>query len=363
MLRASLVQNSHTPFFLAFRKKIHTLEIIDFTRELSLLLKTGISMTNALNIIANNCEKYEMQRLVSKIKTEIETGKSLGKVLKKHPNYFHPFFIQLVLIGEQSGSLDIQLKQAADYLEKWQNLKSKFKKALSYPLFIVLFTLLIMSGFFIFIIPQFQNLFRSFNAELPLITRLVIETAHYFKYAAILLLTFLLGCALVFFKHKKTLQIPAYLDYLLLKIPMIGLITKQHFMARICHLLAVTYDAGMTFPAAFVLLSETVKNRTYAKALSQIQIQIQKGITLHQAIANTTLFPKRVTQMIYIGEQSGELSSMLKKMGDYYENKMDQRLDQINKLLEPAMIVFLGLSIGFLIVAMYLPIFRIGSLF
>lgn len=306
--------------FFRSRKKIHLLEIIDFTRELSTLINTGISITIALEIIANSHENPRMQKLIRTIKSDIESGQLLGNALKHHPAHFSPFFIQLVLIGEQSGTLEIQLKQAAHYLEKFLDLKNKLKKALTYPFCVILFTLFIMSGILTFILPQFQTLYQSFGSELPFLTRLIINLSNHLKYMVIFLLAFFTLSLPILHKLKKTSSRFAFLlDQLLLKTPIIGIMISQHLTARICNLLAVTYRSGLSFPKSLALLSLSIKNQVYSKALTQVQVQIKKGTPFHQAMANTHLFPKRVTQMIYIGEQSGALLSMLKKMGAYYE--------------------------------------------
>lgn len=351
------------PRFLS-RKKIHLLEIIDFTRELSTLISTGISITNALTIIQNSHEKSCLKALVQTIKADIESGKLLGEALKRHPTYFSPFFIQLTLIGEQSGTLEMQLKQAGAHLEKILNTRNKLKKSLTYPTFVILFTFFIMSGILTFIVPQFQTLFQNFNSELPLLTRLILNLSHSLKYIIPIFLIFSTLCIPVFYKLKRTSSSFALLlDQLLLKCPLIGSILKQHLTARICNLLAVTYRSGICFPEAFLLLSESIENKVYSKALREIPRQIKKGTALHQAIENSHIFPKRVFQMIYIAEQSGALLIMLKKMGIFYENQTDHQLERINQLLEPIIIGILGLSIGILIIAMYLPIFRLGNLF
>ncbi len=346
------------------KKKVSLQNISDFGHELALLINTGIPVSKALEMIALNHEKPEMKTIIVDLKRQIESGKSLTHALKKYPAFFNPLFIQLILVGEQTGSLSSQLNQAATYLEKFLTLKNKLIKALSYPAFVLFFSVFIMIGILTLIIPQFQNLFQSLGGELPLLTRFIIKASNHLNYIVLPLSVFLIISLTIVFKlQKHSPRFAFHMDQFLLKTPKLGQLITHHLTARICYLLSVTHESGIPFPAALNLLTQSIKNRVFSQGLRRTQIKIQNGSMLHTAFANTNFLPKRAIQMIYMGEQSGALRDMLEKLGNYYEKLVEQQLEQVSKFLEPIMIVILGIGIGILIIAMYLPIFKLGHLF
>jgi type IV pilus assembly protein PilC len=335
-------------------KKIHPKDILDFSRQLATLINAQIPLFVALNIIEQSCEHTGLRTLIGKLKKDIEAGLCLSAALKKHKKYFDNLFCNLIYAGEQSGTLDVMLNNIAHYQEKTADLKRKINKALLYPSVILATAIIVTGVLLIFVVPQFAKLFHGFGAELPLYTRLVIKTSsiiiHNFLFIILGIISIIIS-----FKYMNT-------DKILLKAPIIGSILKKAVIARFSRTLAITFKAGLPLSDALQIIADTVNNKLYQQAILIIREQVAGGQTISAAITNNSLFPIRARQMITIGEESGALDSMLNKIAEYYENEVNYLVDNLNNLLEPAIMVILGILIGGLIIGMYLPIFRLGTI-
>ncbi len=340
--------------FAALRKKIQYKFIADFSRQLATLINSGIPVFMALNIIEQSSEHSGLRFLLGKIKKDIETGLALSEALKKHKKYFDDLFCNLIHIGEHSGTLDIMLNNIAHHQEKSMDLKRKIKKALLYPSVILATALTVTIVLLIFVVPQFGKLFHDFGAELPVYTRLVIKLStiitHNFLFIAFGFISIITAL-----KYMNT-------DKILLKMPIVRNILKKAIITRFSSTLAITLKAGLPLSEALQITANTANNKLFQHAILIIHEQVAAGQSISNAIAHSSLFPIRARQMIAIGEESGALDSMLNKTAEYYENEINYLVDNLNNLLEPAIMVILGILIGGLIIGMYLPIFRLGTI-
>jgi type IV pilus assembly protein PilC len=342
-------------------KKISAKQIADFSRQLSTLINAGIPLLSSLNIIERSAEQKNIPTLINKIKQDIESGLPLSEALK-NTNYFDALFCNLIYIGEQSGTLDIMLKHIANYQEQNAAMKRKIKKALFYPAAILGTAIIVTSLLLIFVIPQFAQLFHGFGAELPVYTQLIIKLADYLKKYSLFILLGIIGIIIVGkIAKKRYLGFAKLLDKIILHLPIIGQIVKKAIIARLCHTLAITFKAGLPLSEALQIITQTCDNKVYQEVLIIMQDQVAAGQTISSVMQNNPLFPFRTIQMITIGEESGSLDTMLIKIAEIYESEVNFITDNLNNLLEPAIMIILGILIGGLIIGMYLPIFKLGS--
>jgi type IV pilus assembly protein PilC len=342
-------------------KKISAKQIADFSRQLSTLINAGIPLLSSLNIIERSAEQKNIPTLINKIKQDIESGLPLSEALK-NTNYFDALFCNLIYIGEQSGTLDIMLKHIANYQEKNAAMKRKIKKALFYPAAILGTAIIVTSLLLIFVIPQFAQLFHGFGAELPIYTQFIIKLANYLKKYSLFILLGIIGIIIVGkIAKKRYLGFAKLLDKIILHLPIIGQIVKKAIIARLCHTLAITFKAGLPLSEALQIITQTCDNKVYQEVLIIMQDQVAAGQTISSVMQNNPLFPFRTIQMITIGEESGSLDTMLIKIAEIYESEVNFITDNLNNLLEPAIMIILGILIGGLIIGMYLPIFKLGS--
>ncbi len=346
------------------QKKIKKTDILLFTRYLSTLVTAGLPILQALDIIARDPENPALQQLVLTIRTNIAGGKTLSETFRQHPKYFNELYCSLIHAGEKSGTLEKILKRLGHYLERTENLKKKVKKALIYPTAIITVAFAVGLILLLFVVPSFERIFHSFGAQLPIFTRVVIEFSKYLRAYWWLVLGGIVALVLILrHLHKTSEKFNFKIDEWSLKIYIIGTILKKGIIARFTRTLGITLDAGMPIVEAINSMGELMGNRLYSKAIKKISDDIISGNQLNIAISNTKLFPNMVVQMIAIGEASGSLSDMLNKVADYYEDEVNNTVDNLSSLLEPLIMVLLGIIIGGFVIAMYLPIFKIGSLF
>lgn len=349
--------------YLLFSKKqtIKNQDIIDFSRQLTTLLDAGISVTPALKIMAQSSEHAAMKNLISNLKNSIEAGHSLHESLAKYPRYFNTFYCNLIYMGEYSGTLASMLQQVTVYQEKLQQLSHKIKKALLYPIVVVITAVLITAIMLIFVVPQFKTMFQEFGAALPIYTQIVIALSEKAKF----ILLSLISCMSVLFfaikilskKEKYALKI----DRLFLQAPLLGSIITKNILARFARTLAITFNAGVPLAEALKISASSCNNLIYHDAILAIYQQVTAGQSIANAMQNFSLFPARMTQMIAIAEESSVMPVMLNKVAEYYEQQVDLAVESLIKLLEPALMIIMGIIVGGLIVAMYLPIFRLGN--
>jgi type IV pilus assembly protein PilC len=343
-------------------RKIKPQDITFFSRQMATMIQAGIPLIQSFDIVSKGLSNQNVKNLVEKIKKEVETGTVLAHALRKYPQYFNTLFCSLIDAGEKSGSLDIMLDKVATYKEKIEAIKKKIKKALIYPTAVLVVALLVTIGLLMFVVPQFESLFSSFGANLPALTQMVIYLSNYLKsYWYIIFGT--LGVAVYLFRHflKHSPTFAQTIDRYLLKMPVIGSIMINAAIARFSRTLAITFAAGLPLVEALTSVAGATGNILYIKATDKIREDISSGQTLQLSIEKTNLFPSMVVQMIAIGEESGTLEKMLGKIADFYEEAVDYDVDALSSLLEPIIMSILGILVGGLVVAMYLPIFKLGS--
>lgn len=346
------------------KKKIKQEDVLLFTRYLSTMIAAGLPILQALDILAKDQSNPAMQSLLTTIKGNVAGGKTLAESFGQYPDQFGDLYCSLIKAGEKSGTLDKILKRLNIYLERTEGLKKKVKKAMVYPCAIIVVALVVSLILLIFVVPQFQTMFKSFGAELPAFTRGVIAMSDAVRsYWYIMLLA--IGGFIFWIRNaiKKNPAVQNYIDRKILNIYVIGPILKKSIIARFTRTLATTLDAGMPIVEAMKSMNQIMGNKLYGDAATTICNEVVSGHQLSSSMQGTGLFPNLAIQMISVGEASGSLSEMLNKVADYYEEEVNNTVDNLSSLLEPLIMMVLGVLIGGFVVAMYLPIFKLGSLF
>lgn len=356
------VVKKRKPFFDRKNKKITPGDITVFSRQLATMIESGIPLVQSFDIVAKGQSNKRLKDLIETIKNDIETGLTLSESLIKHPAYFNELFCNLVDAGEKSGSLEIMLDKVATYKEKIETIKKKIKKALTYPIAVLVVALIVTAGLLIFVVPQFESLFKGFGADLPALTQAVVNMSKFFQSYWYFIFGGL-GAALYAFIYAKkhSLNFAQNLDRVMLKFPVIGPILEKASIARFTRTLSITFAAGLPLVEALKSVAGATGNIIYAKATDKIRDEVSTGQQMNTAMENTHLFPNMVIQMVAIGEESGALEKMLSKVADFYEEDVDNAVDALSSLLEPIIMSILGILVGGLVIAMYLPIFKLGS--
>ena len=341
---------------------IKTADIAIFSRQLATMLSAGIPLVQAFEIVGNGHENASMQKLILAIKADVEGGSALAEALSKHPLYFDDLFVNLVEAGEQAGALETLLDKIATYKEKTEAIKKKIKKALTYPAAVLVVAFVVTIILLIFVIPAFEDLFKGFGADLPAFTRFIIDISQFVRDQG-WMLAMAVGAAVATFIYFKKRSRPMrhFLDRLALKAPIIGPIIQKAAIARYARTLSTMFSAGVPLVEALESVSGATGNIVYEVGVLQMKDEVATGQRLQQAMENTNLFPNMVIQMIAVGEESGSLDDMSAKVADFYEEDVDNAVDNLSSLLEPMIMSILGVLVGGLVVAMYLPIFKMGS--
>jgi type IV pilus assembly protein PilC len=343
-------------------KKIKPSEISIFSRQLATMMSSGVPLVQAFEIIGRGHENKGMQEMLLAIKTDIEGGSNLSDALAKHPYQFDELYCNLVAAGEHAGILESILDKVATYKEKTEAIKGKIKKALFYPTAVIVVSFIITSILMIFVIPEFEKLFSGFGADLPAITKFVINLSKIFQtwWWAIFGGIGLAIYGLLQFK-KRSKKFNVFLDRFLLKIPIIGPILTKAAIARYARTLSTMFAAGVPLVEAMESVAGAVGNVVYGEAVMRMRDEVASGTQLNVAMKQTDLFPNMVVQMTAIGEEAGSMDAMLAKVADFYEEEVDNAVDGLSSLLEPLIMAFLGVVIGGLVIAMYMPIFQMGK--
>jgi type IV pilus assembly protein PilC len=342
--------------------KVTAEDIAIFSRQLATMLTAGIPMVQAFEIIGVGHDKPSMQKLVLAIKQDIETGNALHVALGKHPLYFDDLYTNLVEAGEHAGALETVLDKIATYKEKTEALKKKIKKALFYPAAVLAVAVIVTVILLLFVIPQFESLFQGFGADLPAFTQMVINMSRWMQKNGWILLITVGGAAFAFgYFYKRSRPMRQFLDRMSLQVPVIGPILKKAAIARFTRTLATMFGAGVPLVEAMKSVAGATGNIVYQDATMRMRDEISTGMRMQRAMENTGLFPNMVVQMIAVGEESGSLDEMAGKVADFYEADVDAAVDGLSSLLEPLIMVILGVLVGGLVIAMYLPIFKLGA--
>jgi type IV pilus assembly protein PilC len=346
----------------ASKGKVSDKDITLFTRQLATMMKAGVPLLQSFDIVGKGHSNPAVAKLLLDIKSDVETGSSMSAAFRKYPLYFDALFCNLIGAGEQAGILDTLLDRLATYKEKIQAIKSKIKSALFYPISIIVVAFVIVAVIMIFVIPAFKELFDGFGAELPAPTLIVMAISDIFvKWWWAIFGSIGGGIWFFFYTWKRSLSMQATMDRLVLKIPVFGPLIRKATIARWSRTLATMFSAGVPLVEALDSVAGAAGNRVYYDATKKIQSEISTGTSLTVAMQNSDVFPNMVLQMTAIGEESGALDSMLSKVADFFEAEVDDAVDALASLMEPVIMVVLGTLIGGLVVAMYLPIFKMGS--
>ena len=337
-------------------------DIAIFSRQLSTMLAAGIPLVQSFEIVGAGHDNAAMQKLIMAVKSDVEGGSSLAEALAKQPLYFDDLFVNLVEAGEQAGALETLLDKIATYKEKTEAIKKKIKKALTYPAAVLVVALVVTTILLVFVIPAFEDLFQGFGADLPTFTRMIIDLSLFVRQKGFYLATLIAGAIFTFFYFKKRSRpMRHFLDRLSLKAPIIGPILEKASIARYARTLSTMFSAGVPLVEALKSVSGATGNIVYELGVLQIRDEVATGQRLQVAMENTDLFPNMVIQMIAVGEESGSLDEMSSKVADFYEEDVDNAVDNLSSLLEPLIMSILGVLVGGLVVAMYLPIFKMGA--
>ena len=342
--------------------RITAKDIAVFSRQLATMLKSGVPLVTAFQIIAGGVKNPRMRILVEKVRNEVEGGGSLFEALSAHPMQFDELYVNLVKAGESAGVLDTILDEIASYKERIESIKGKIKKALYYPIAVIGVAIIVSSILLIYVIPQFQGIFASFGADLPAFTMMIIHASDWLiAYGLYVVLGAALGITGFIMAKKRFKGFNHWMDRMSLKIPIIGDILEKSAIARFCRTLAITFAAGVPLVDALQIVSGATGNAVFNDAASRIRADVSVGHQLQLAMTQTDVFPNMVIQMAAIGEEAGSLDEMLIKVAEAYEEEVENSVDALSSLLEPLIIVFIGGVVGTMVIAMYLPIFKMAS--
>ena len=344
------------------RKRVKPMDIAIFVRQLATMMKAGVPLVQSFDIVAEGLDNSSMREVVLGIKAEVEGGNTFAGALRRYPQYFDDLFVSLVASGEQSGALETMLERVATYKEKSELLKQKVKKAMKYPLAVIVVAIVVTIILMVKVVPVFQGLFESFGAQLPAFTQFVVNISKWMQqYWWLLILGIVLTLGTFFEARKRSEPFRDFLDRLLLRLPIAGDITYKSIIARYSRTLATTFAAGVPLIEALESTAGATNNVVYRNGVMRIRDDVATGQQLQFAMRSTDLFPSMAMQMVSIGEESGALDAMLDKVATYYENEVDNAVDGLTSLMEPLIMAVLGVLVGGLVIAMYLPIFQMGS--
>ncbi|MHA3055933.1 type II secretion system F family protein [Acinetobacter sp. ANC 4633] len=344
------------------KKKVSTLDITIFTRQLATMMKAGVPLVQSFEIVAEGLDNPAMREVVLGIKGEVEGGNTFTGALRKYPQYFDRLFCSLVESGEQSGALETMLERVATYKEKSELLKQKIKKAMKYPMTVIVVAIIVTIILMVKVVPVFQDLFTSFGAQLPAFTQMVVNMSKWMQEYWFILI---IGIGLTVYgfleAKKRNQKFRDSLDKLALKLPIFGDLVYKAIIARYSRTLATTFAAGVPLIDALESTAGATNNIVYETAVMKIRDDVATGQQLQFAMRAANIFPSMAIQMVAIGEESGSLDAMLDKVASYYENEVDNAVDGLTAMMEPLIMAILGVLVGGLVIAMYLPIFQMGS--
>lgn len=358
----SVVKPKRKPLFGGAGKRVSPLDIAVFSRQIATMMKSGVPIVGALEIIANGNKNPRMTTLVNAVRTEVESGSSLYEALSKHPVQFDELYRNLVKAGEAAGVLETVLDTVATYKENLEALKGKIKKAMFYPIMVMAVALVVSGILLVFVVPQFEDVFKGFGAELPAFTQMIVGLSRFMVawwWAVVLIIV---GMITSFVMAKnRSVAFSRLLDRLILKLPVIGQIMHNSAIARFARTLAVTFKAGVPLVEALDTVAGATGNIVYEDAVRKIRDDVSVGYSVNMAMRQVNIFPHMVVQMTAIGEEAGALDTMLFKVAEFYEQEVNNAVDALASLLEPLIMVFLGVIVGGMVIAMYLPIFKLAS--
>ncbi|QND81910.1 type II secretion system F family protein [Pseudoxanthomonas mexicana] len=358
----TVVKVKPKPLFGAAGKPVSPKEIAFFSRQLATMMKSGVPIVGALEIIEGGQKNVRMKKMVESIRYDIESGSSLSEAIGKHPVQFDELYRNLVRAGESAGVLETVLDTIASYKENLEALKGKIKKALFYPAVVIAVALLVSAILLIFVVPQFEAVFKQFGADLPAFTKIIVGASRFMvsNWYIVFGAAFAAIFSFIFFK-KRSLAFQHFLDRVILKVPVIGQIMHNSAIARFARTLAVTFKAGVPLVEALDTVAGSTGNTVYEKAVHRVRDDVSVGYPLNMSMKQVNLFPHMVIQMTAIGEEAGALDAMLFKVAEYYEQEVNNAVDALSSLIEPFIMIFIGGIIGAMVIGMYLPIFKLAA--
>lgn len=358
----SAVKPKPKPLFGKAGSTISARDIAIFSRQLATMMKSGVPLVQSFEIIAGGQTNPRMKDMLDDIKSNIESGSTLSEAIGKHPVQFDELFVNLVRAGEGAGVLDTVLDTIATYKENTEALKGKIKKALFYPAVVIAVAILVSAILLIFVVPQFENVFKNFGAELPAFTQVIVAASRFMTANWYIVFGLLAGVIIGFVQAKKRSRTFArFLDRMILKIPVIGQIMHNASIARFARTLGTTFRAGVPLVEALETVAGATGNMLYTEAVNRIRQDVAVGYQLNVSMRQVNLFPHMVVQMTAIGEEAGALDTMLFKIAEFYEQEVDNAVDALSSLIEPFIMVFIGVVVGGMVVGMYLPIFKLAA--
>jgi type IV pilus assembly protein PilC len=343
-------------------KKITPKDIAVFSRQMATMMSSGVPLVQSFEIIGRGHDNPSMQELIMTIKADVEGGNSLSEALARHPRYFDELYCNLVRAGEQAGILETLLHKIAIYKEKVEAIKGKIKKAMFYPTAVIVAAFIVTTILLYYVVPQFEALFKGFGADLPAMTQMVIDMSKFTQTYWWLMIAVVGGGIFAFIEGKKrSPKFNHFLDRLILQVPIFGALINKAAIARYARTLATMFAAGVPLVEAMTTVAGAAGNIVYSNAILKMRDEVATGVTLQMTMRQAGLFPNMVVQMVAIGEEAGSLDAMLSKVADFYEEEVDNAVDGLSSLMEPMIMGFLGVIIGGLVIAMYLPIFKMGQ--
>ncbi len=343
--------------------KVTTKDIVVFSRQFSTMVNAGLPIMQGLSIVAEQAENPDFRHVMTKIRDDIANGIPLSEAMAKHPKAFTTLYVNMVKAGEQGGILDIIFERLSEYMEKAEGVTRKVKSAMMYPIVVFTVAILVVVFLMIKVVPTFADVFKGFGAKLPLPTQLVIDLSNFLSSAkAVFLLAFLVAVYVVVTLWRKTKTGAYNWDLMILKLPVFGVLVRKSAVAKFARTLGTLIKSGVPIMDALETVAKTAGNLVVERAVNNARDSVREGKTLTQPLRESNVFPAMVTQMINVGEETGALDAMLSKIADFYEEEVDAAVEGMTSIIEPILIVFLGVTLGFIVVAMFMPMFELGNL-
>lgn len=337
-------------------------DIVVFTRQFATMIEAGLPLVQCLDILSQQTENKALAKSISQVRQDVESGSTYADALKKHPKMFDQLYCNMIAAGEAGGILDTILKRLAAYIEKAMKLKKQIKSAMIYPGVIVTVAVVVVSVLMVFVIPMFAKMFIDFGGTLPMPTRIVIGISHFMQSYILLIIGVLVGLFFVFKAYYKTENGRRTMDGIAMNLPVVGMLIRKASVAKFTRTLGTLMSSGVPILDGLEIVAKTAGNKVVEDAIMLTRVSISEGKTLSEPLTQSKVFPPMVTQMIAVGESTGALDSMLSKIADFYDDEVDSAVGNLTALLEPMLMVFLGVVIGFVVIAMYLPIFEMASI-